>query len=211
MATKREYWGLDLETSGTDHDKHVPIQLGLAAPDGAVKSWLIGGWPWLGTGPDYTFNNGTNRWQQAWKAEWDLRAFEVHGITQERLDLEGYSRWEVTTQAVRFIEEHSDAWHGNRKPVGWNVASFDMPFVRRYLPGVARVLSYQSADLNAICFAISEAHGISYKGVKSLSKDYAKEQLHDTFEEALWHDAGYDAAAGLHSFKYLTDRIKEGY
>lgn len=198
MATKREYWGLDLETSGTSHERHVPIQLGIAAPNGKLYSSLIGGWFWDGkeAGVDH--------------ALWDLRAFEVHHITQEQL-LSAPGLGEVNSEAVAFIEANSKAWHGNRKVVGWNVASFDMPFVRRYLPRVSNALSYQSADLNAICFAITEAHGGSYKGLKRRSKEYAAEQLRDQFPETQWHDAGYDAAAAVHIWEYLKERVKYGY
>lgn len=203
--TEREFWGLDLETSGTTHERHVPIQLGLAAPNGEVFTSLIGGWRWMDDlEPGEPHVMGDDTWL------WDLRAYEVHGIEQEAL-LAAPSPYQVSAEAVKFIEEHSNVWHGQRKVVGWNVASFDMPFVRKHLPAVSRLLSYQSADLNAICFAISEAHGISFKTLKGDSKDWARLQLEERYEEALWHDAGYDAIAGLHSFDYLKERIANGY
>lgn len=196
--SKREFWGLDLETSGTTHERHVPIQLGIAAPNGALFSSLIGGWKWDGQEP------GVDHWL------WDLRAQEVHGIEREQLEVAPLPH-EVSAQAVSFIEEHSEAWHGQRKLVGWNVASFDVPFVRKHLYAVSRVLSYQSADLNAVTFAISAAQGISYKTLKRRSKEYAAELCAETFPEEMWHDAGYDALAALHSWDYLKERIKNGY
>ena len=201
MASKREFWGLDFETSGTTHEHHVPIQIGIASPRGRVYSSLIGGWQWGDTDWD------TGR---PYGHQWDERAYEVHGIERERLE-DAPKPNLVAAEAISFIEQHSEAWHGERKLVGWNVASFDMPFLRKHLNGVGRVLSYQSADLNAVCFAISEAHGTSYKALKRASKEYAAEQLRDEWPEELWHDAGYDAAAALHSWHYLTSRIKEGY
>lgn len=192
MATKREYWGLDLETSGTSHERHVPIQLGIAAPDGTLFTSLIGGW-------DFDSQHA-----------WDDEAFMVHGIPPEQL-LDAPHASEVDADAAAFIEEHSNVWHGNRKVVGWNVAAFDMPFVRRWLPQTAYALSYQSADLNAICFALSEAHDESYKTLKKRSKEYAAEQLYDQFPDEQWHDAGYDAAAAIHIWDYLKERVKYGY
>lgn len=201
--SKREFWGLDFETSGTTHEDHVPIQLGIAAPNGALFSSLIGGW-------DFDIVRDWDTGRRAKGYAWDERAFEVHKITQEQLIGAPLPR-EVSAQALEFIEEHSQAWKGERKLVGWNVASFDVPFLRKWLPGVARELSYQSADLNAVCFAISQAHGISFKEVKWRSKEYAASKLEELFAEEMWHDAGYDAAAALHSWAYLTERIKEGY
>lgn len=199
MSTKHEFWGLDLETSGVTHERHVPIQLGLAAPDGTMKSWLIDSFAWEG------FKVGEDHWL------WDERAAEVHGITKARLQEEGLSIPRVTLEAINFIEAHSNVWHGQRKLVGWNVGSFDVPFVRKHLPGVASVLSYQSADLNAACFIISEAQEVSYKGLKARAKEYAAEMaLKDGLEEA-WHDAGYDALASLYAWDYLKSRVQHGY
>jgi DNA polymerase III epsilon subunit-like protein len=194
-----EFWGLDLETSGTTHERHAPIQLGLSAPTGEVKSWLINAWAWDGKVA------GEDHWL------WDERAFEVHGITKERLQEEGSSIPRVTLEAVSFIEAHSDVWHGSRKLVGWNVGSFDVPFVRKHLPGVASVLSYQSADLNAVCFAISEAQQLSYSDLKAEAKAYAAEKCFDAGLKESWHDAGYDALASLYAWDYLVSRVRNGY
>lgn len=188
----REFWGLDFETSGTDPDVHVPIQIGIAAPNGALFTSDIGGW----------------RWGES--AVWDYEAQKVHDRSPYQFAT-APTPAQVTAEAVKFIEEHSEAWLGERKLVGWNVASFDAAFLRKYLPGIARVLSYQSADLNAICFAISQAHGISYKNIKEESKWYAESMLQGGYALPQWHDAGYDAIAARYSFEYLTDRIKEGY
>lgn len=208
MANKREYWGLDLETSGTTHEDHVPIQLGLTAPSGITATWLIGGWLWweddLGPANGDMYPGG--RW-----SHWSEEAAQVHGITQAQLQADGLPAAKVALEAVRFIEAFSDTWLGNRHVVGWNVASFDMPFVRQHLGALSRVLSYRSVDLNAVCFTLTEAHGISYKGLKRRSKEYAAEQLRETYPGEMWHDAGYDSAAALHSWDYMKERVKNGY
>jgi len=202
---KRQFWGLDFETSGTSHERHVPIQLGIAAPDGSLYSSLIGGWAWADEMDLGYPVPGENCWL------WDLRAYEVHGIDRERLETAPDTA-QVAASALDFVEGYRpEVWHGQRKLVGWNVASFDVPFLRKHFSGLARKLSYQSVDLNAVCFAISRAHGISFTEVKARSKEYAAEQMADLFPDEMWHDAGYDALAALHSFDYLTERIKEAY
>jgi len=202
---KREFWGVDLETSGTSHERHVPIQLGIGAPNGDYASWLINGWQWA---DDCDGIVGETCWL------WDLRAAEIHGLTKEQIDRHGSSPYDVTLQAVEFIERNSKAWHGERKVVGWNVGSFDMPYLRKHMYGVARKLSYQSADLNAVTFAISEAQGISSKHLKRQAQEagaagaYALTGL--GVDEGL-HDAGWDAVAALGAWDYLKSRIREGY
>ena len=191
--TKREFWGLDLETSGSSHETSAPIQLGLYAPDGAVFRSDIGGWHW-----DY-------------RHVWSEEAFGIHNITKERLSI-APDRYEVQRMAMRFVEEHSAAWRGERLPVGWNVASFDMPFIRDYLPALSNVMSYRSVDLNAVVYATAEAHGLSSKELKIASKTFAEETLKELWPEEgpAWHDAAYDAAAAIHSMTYLTMVIQTG-
>jgi len=207
--SKRDFIGLDFETSGTTHERHAPIQLGLATQDGSYASWLIGGWRWAGpstvTGPEYEV--GTQCW------EWDEGAYGVHGITQEALEKFGMTPGEVTADAIAFLQQHSQAWRGERIMVGWNVGSFDAPFLRRYLPGIAREMSYRSVDLNAVTYTIAEAHGIKSKTLKRQAQEAGAERALTIPSSGTWklHDAGYDAVAALGAWDYLKARIQEGY
>ena len=200
---KRELWGLDLETSGSSHGTSVPIQIGIYAPNGAVFRSDIGGWRWRAWAED----------QFSADPIWSEEAFGIHNITKERLELAA-DRFSVQRQAARFIEEHTNAWIGNRLVVGWNVASFDMPFVRQYLPAVSNMLSYRSIDLNAATYTACDALGLSYGKVKGASKDYAAVVLEEEFDwpdgEMTWHDAAYDAAAAIHSYKFILQVIQRG-
>jgi len=207
----REFWGLDFETSGTTHENHAPIQLGICAPDGAWRSWYVKpDWYWRDQCGDKPMHG------EDLCKEWDPDAFKVHGIERELLETEGKTRATISAEAVAFIVQHSKTWHGERKLVGWNVGSFDAPFLRQYFPGIALKLSYQSADLNAVCFAISEANGDGYRDIKRAAQEYGGERarvLFGTDSPDTWklHDAGYDAIAALGAWDYLKERIAYGY
>lgn len=193
--------GLDFETSGSDiNDGAVPIQLGLAVINEdepysgfQVTSLLIGGWQW---GKDAT---------------WSEEAEEVHRIS--KADLEGI-------EPARIIDIRLAHWlvrtaraTGQRMwniPVGWNVAGFDMPFVRKYLPTVGSLLSYRTVDLNALVFALSQGHVSEFKRIKAQVKVGAADYLSTMGIEGQWHDAGYDAAASLAAYHELTGLIHDG-
>lgn len=180
MSDKFITLGLDLETSGSTHDRHVPIQIGIYV-DAHLISEYIGGWDW-------------NEW------EWDEEAEEVHGIPKETLQ---------SHPPVNIVDGGVAArlWHlvkeqrMNRIPVGWNVAGFDMPFVRRWMPLTASLLSYRSLDLNAICFYLDGLGGKTWKDHKRAAKQYANAFI----DASQRHDAGEDAKAAIYELHYLRE------
>lgn len=198
MSNPREYWGLDLETSGTTHEDHVPIQLGLTSPTGETWTWLIGGWDWADE------QHGGAGWL------WDEESALVHNISKTSLAA-AYWAEDVDLLAKQCVIDNSNTWKGQRKPVGWNVGSFDMPFVRKHLPTLASQLSYQSTDLNAAAFLIADAQSESVVTIKAEAKNYAEALMTMRGWEPSWHDAGYDSAAALLSWDYLKERARNGY
>jgi len=190
-----EFWGVDLETSGTTR-RHVPIQLGICSPSGETRSWLIKGWSW-----------------DAWK--WDDEAAEVHGITKERLEDEGQYAYDVADEAARFVHAYSGTYYARRKPTGWNVAKFDMPYIDEHLIRLANTMSYQGVDLAAVVFAMSVAFGVTFgadpQTIKADAKAHAKKELKKRGVQTAEHDAGYDAAEAVLVWQYLTERMEAGY
>lgn len=197
--------GLDFETSGTNHDRHAPIQIGLATPDGTVYSSLIGGWSWADRGlvlpKEY---------------EWDERAAEIHNISRLDLDYAGSAEM-VDTFAAGFIHEHyADVRPTRLHAVGWNIAAFDFPFLRKHLLLTSKAISYRSVDLNALVFGMTQAKLSDrngdvwgYQRLKSSVKDRAAHRVwEETGQEPSWHDAGYDAITALYAFEALQDEMK---
>ncbi len=132
-------------------------------------------------------------------------AMKVNKFTTQRI-YDAPRPAQVDEAACRFI----DAWVGPSKrdlhAVGWNVGSFDMPFVREYLPALGDRFSYRSVDLNSILYSVVDTDD-EYKELKGKAKSGAEVALHNVGIEPKWHDAGYDAAAALMAFKLLREKI----
>ena len=200
------YLGLDLETSGTDPDRHAPIQLGLAHlwdEEPTVKSWDIGNWSWHN-------EPWTAAPLGARLAEWSPKAEEVHGITQDRVR-NAPSPALVDGYAEAFLKNLGTGPAGTIA-VGWNIASFDFRFLRRWLPRTEARLSYRTVDLNALVFTLAGDDKGAYYSIKEDAKNYASDAIAQAgvYFAPLWHDAGYDALASLYAWEYLKTQTK-GY
>lgn len=175
------FLGLDIECTGSDVDKHAIIQIGIACRhEGRIvwQAWDIG--------------------QQEYV--WEQEALNVNKFTHERIKM-GHPVESVDAYAASEIEK----WRDGRSAiaVGWNVAGFDIPFIKKAMPLTYDKLSYRTVDLNAIIFAASLAGYGAYDKMKRRAKGYAEA----TLPAVNWHDAGYDAAAGLASLEYLVNEI----
>lgn len=179
------YVGLDGEMSGTELNEGARlIQIGLALENGLSYVSYI--------------NPG--------EMSWSYEAEEVHGISQDRIpSFENAA--DVDASATAFlIEAGADPKQRIKTiPVGWNVGSFDMPFLKQTLPNTYKMFSRRTVDLNAICFALDGANGYSASYYKDRSKRYAIEKI--GYEDA--HDAGWDAKMSLYCFEYLRGEIRK--
>lgn len=176
--------GLDIETSGADNTnpKHRVIQIGVAFGTMAVVSRNVG-------------------WARD-EFEAEPTATGVHGISEDEVVL-APSAERVDGQVAEWIGERG-VGHGDLIATGWNVGSFDLPFVKRDLPETAKYVSRRTIDLNALCFALSQASAHNFDWWKKEAKRAAVRVL--GLEK--WHDAGYDAAAALASFLWITEQLR---
>jgi DNA polymerase III epsilon subunit-like protein len=188
-----EFWGLDLETSGSNYTHHATIQVGLIAPSGKAFNSLVGGQSWVNL--DTVFLNAEN------PATWEEEAFAVHNISREAL-LDAPRRGDVDQALAAFILANTATDRVmNRIPVGWNVGGFDMQFFRKDFPEAGKLLSYRTADLNSIIFGMIRHNPLlDYNKIKDKVK---KEAVRD-LGELKWHDAEFDARAGLAALKVLA-------
>lgn len=130
-------------------------------------------------------------------------ALQVNKFTHERIQ-SGPRQEQVDSELVTWIRERIPAANvpfGLKLiATGWNVASWDLPFVRCYLPRFSEWLWYRTVDLNAVVFTAEQVTGRSYSAIKDAAKRCAEEVIKRPAE---WHDAGYDAAASLAAWHYL--------
>ena len=184
------YIGLDGEMSGIDiNNGHKLIQIGLAKMvDGKMLST----------------SSLLNPGEMAWSEE----AQAVHQFTIEDIKSRGADPDLVDLKLADWVSTKAD--RQRTIVVGFNVGSFDMPFVSQTLPTLRSRLSRRSVDLNSILFALSDTDS-QFQKLKSKSKDYAIEKMDGMFEgfKNRQHDAEYDAVMALYCFEYLRNLIKD--
>lgn len=182
------YIGVDLETTGTTHEKHVPIQIGVAVIGSDGIPWvfdrLIGGWDWR-------------------QFEWTTESEAIHGITPFQVD---------NAQSYREVDHHLEEWlkmlvpTGTRIMVGWNVGSFDRPYIERWLPKTSALFIRRTLDLNACCYLLDAPGTRNPDTLKKQAKAYADDLMMERWtepERARRHDASYDAECALYELEYL--------
>lgn len=202
------FGGLDGEMTGSDIGRWGTrlIQIGAALEDGGTYTADIG-------------------WRDG-EYTWSEQALQVNGFTHARIQA-GRSPAEVDEELAAWLIARGV---GPRSlvPVGFNVGTFDMPFVRATLPDTARLFSYRACDLNTLCFGLHRATiptratrtkpgatPPTWKGWKRMAKRAAEESLTARGIMPAWHDAGYDALAALEAYHYLQGviaaRSRAGY
>lgn len=188
---------LDLETSGSDHDLHVPIQIGLSVGlyEGQTKDTIIGGWDWT-------------------RYEWDAEAEGIHGIAQAAVDSYPGAALVDGMMAMWLWDRLPTHARKSRQyvvPLGWNVAGFDMPFVRKHLPHLASMFSYRALDLNSVCFFLGGED--KWRQIKMKAKDggigiirsIEGDVLSSDYYADCAHDAGFDARWAMAAHYWLRN------
>ena len=146
--------------------------------------------------------------------EWNEDAARVHNLSKEEIAA-GPSADEVDDALYAWLIENG-AIEGQRVviPVGFNTASFDMPFFRQTLPKSASLIARRAVDLNAMCFTFAgwdpnpNNEGVrDFAGWKRSMKKAANATLKQSGFTVAEHDAAFDAAQAIVSLKWLRDQI----
>lgn len=185
------YCGLDSETTGTEVDKgHGLIQIGIHAEDGFAFVSDVD------PGPEVVI---------------DDEAMGINKFTPERIMCAPNAEYVDSLLEAAIVERYGQD-RFRFIAVGWNVGSFDLPFVKKYLPRLYKRLSYRTVDLNAVTFTIDRARRgmkgvLRYDGLKKNAKEYAVSVLCAKGIAENWHDAYYDARAGMLAWEYLQKKV----
>jgi DNA polymerase III epsilon subunit-like protein len=138
---------------------------------------------------------------------WDTTAEAVHGFTLEQVHAATPAD-DVDDALYDWLTAHgADPAHPQRTvAVGFNVGTFDLPFLAETLPRSFALFSYRALDLNS---ALMLLDGATYNGQtfsfdqwKDLAKRYAAHALART-PHAGAHDAGWDAQEAVHILRFL--------
>lgn len=89
-------------------------------------------------------------------------------------------------------------------PMGMNVGTFDMTFVRKYFPKSAALFGYRSIDLNTLAFVQASKTEMTFKEVKKAAKVIGMSYAHDHVPDLGPHHALWDAYSNIGVFHYFS-------
>lgn len=136
---------------------------------------------------------------------WDEAAANVHGFTREQVN-----GWGITVADADMLLSDWLASVGCRVSkrsenvaVGFSVGSFDMLFVKKFLPQTFSFFSRRFYDLNALVYMLSIKTGESFLTVKRNVMEEVVEQI--GYDNA--HDAGWDAIMHVIFMETVLDKL----
>lgn len=176
------YAGLDIETTGLDHTQgHRLIQVAIA----------------------YGVTNICVDVLPVGNMAIDVEALAVNRFTLERIGLA--LRQEIVDNLILEQVACLGLRPGDLTAVGWNVGSFDLPFVKKELPKTAALFSHRVIDLTGIAQLAAEHNRTDRETVKRAWHQRAAEIMGG---EPNWHNAGWDARAALTVWDWLRTSQK---
>jgi oligoribonuclease (3'-5' exoribonuclease) len=147
-------------------------------------------------------------------AHWSTEAESIHGITQEEA-LSGREQGLVDEELEAWLQQISGTTNRRRiVPVGFNVGSFDMKFIKKFLPKSYTYFTRRSVDLNGVCFSMDgmERYDLprTSEEWKELSITYGRFLATSTGETAHLqaHDAEFDAWVHVHAWIFLREAMR---
>lgn len=178
------YIGLDGEMSSSDIESGGKlIQIGLAkyTAEGITSTSVL-------------LNPG--------QMDWSEEAESVHQFTKDEIERYGADPELVDQDLADWVNGASI--RRDTVMVGFNVGSFDRPFVKQSLPILFNKFSRRSVDLNSIIFSMSDSDR-EFNRIKKNAKAYAIDHMEGMFQgfKNRQHDAEYDAVMALLCFEYL--------
>lgn len=139
---------------------------------------------------------------------WSMEAQEVHQFTYEEVKQYGLEPEAVDPIAAKWANPSTH--RRDFVMVGFNVGSFDRPFIKQTLPLTYGKFSRRSVDINSVIFSMADTN-TQFERIKAKAKDYAFEKMNGMFDGEFknrQHDAEYDAVMSLYCFEYLRTLIK---
>jgi len=190
IKPKKKYHiiSLDIESSGRDYTRHALLSIGLVDQKG--ENFYIA--------------------LQHRSLEVEPQAMRVNQLPVVRIDLDGVSPKKADQAMLDWL-------NARMKPdeqavaMGLNIGSFDMPFVRRWLPRSAARFSRRTMDLNALIFERCLVSGEEFDDLKhKLAKNghaRAWTETNGPQDQALGpHHALFDAYSNWGMFLELRRR-----
>ncbi|KKL89330.1 hypothetical protein LCGC14_1915790 [marine sediment metagenome] len=179
---------LDLETSGTDEEETTILSIGCVRLSDLQPFYADIRHKSLTVVPEAMRVNG-------------IDITKVDGPTRQPLSKvdEAVRAW------LRSDEFYQEGKTYTLVPMGMNVGTFDMEFVREHLPKSAALFGYRSMDLNSMIFAEAVRTNVPFKHVKRAAKMIGTSYAHAHVPNLGPHHALWDAYSNIGVFHYLED------
>lgn len=136
---------------------------------------------------------------------WDETAASVHGYSKTQVDSwdVGYAEADITLHDWLLSVGCRPNKRVDTVGVGFSVGSFDMPFVRKFLPETFKLFSRRFLDLNSLIYLLSTKTGASFNNVKENIMGEVVERV--GYDGS--HDAGWDAKMHLLFWEIIQERL----
>ena len=184
-----QLWALDVETSGLDPKECGVLSVALRNYDTGEYIYREVEFEKVETSVEGILGIRSEYYPHILK--WDEESANIHKLTPWQG--KGNKASEVDEEISEWIRERGTQYVVTRKPMGLNVGTFDLPFLRERLPLVAESLSYQCVDLNALYIAIAYTRntslttvkrGITEMAIKGAKKLHPDLELHHSLFDA---------------------------
>lgn len=182
--------GLDIETSSNDSNIGEIIQLGVAFKNNNEFQTI-----------EYNLFFDLTNWDDK---NWSINAEEVHKITKESLALNKYTYDSTEKEFIQLL----DKTFGENSiiiPVGFNVGSFDLQFIKNKMPNLYNRLSYRSIDLNSL-FLFNNLKNYDYNEFISMKKNTKLDIIRE-IKESKEHNASFDAKLAI----LILEKLEKQY
>lgn len=183
---------VDIETTGLEwHRGHKTIQIGIYLPK---------------TDESVAFSMGWRRGEYSY----DPKAMDIHMIPH--ITIQAGEAPEFTDESMtEWIRSRSDS-EERHVPVGWNVGSFDMEFLKQHAPEFASLFGYQCLDLNSVVFNHNLMFDSDKREIKNAARAHVEEMAKERPPyEVRWHDAKFDAWASWAALEFIQDMYSSQY
>ncbi len=180
---------LDIETSGSESEEHTILSIGCVRLSDLTPYYADVRHDSLVVAPAAMRVNGIN-------------------ITEVASQENRQTLTQVDKQFREWLKSDSFYEEGKKYaliPMGMNVGTFDMEFVREHLPKSADLFGYRSLDLNALIFADALRRGEKFQTVKRAAKVLGMSYAQEHVPHLKPHHALYDAYSNIGVLNYLVN------
>lgn len=182
--------GLDIETSSSDLSYGEILQLGVAYKINDEYYTT-----------EYNLFFDKSIWHDK---NWSKESENVHKITKKSLTKNKDTYDSVQSKIINLLNKT----FGERSiiiPVGFNVGSFDLQFIKSKMPILYSRLSYRVIDLNSL-FLYKSLNSFDFNEFIEI-KNNAKLDIAKNLSEKKEHNASYDAKLAL----LILEKIKSNF